>query len=217
MKTYYVDASIGNDTNLGTSEALALKTIQSASQRAVAGDVVYVKSGIYKEDVKITASGDPNNWIVFQAYPGDKPVVEGEFQGIHITGNYVKVIGFDVTAKLYDGIFIDGKVDGNHHVQILNNTVHDAGGNGIGAVKTDYLTIENNTVYRNAFTSSYQSSGISIYEAKASDNLSGFHNIIRGNVFITNANGTQTFCAKIFKLFFNFGFVVGNRFNFCVS
>jgi parallel beta-helix repeat protein len=188
MKTYYVDASIGNDANLGTSEALALKTIQSASQKAVAGDIVYVKSGTYKEDVTITASGNPNNWITFQAYPGDKPIIEGEFQAIHITGNYVKIIGFDITAKLYDGIFIDGKVEGNHHIQILNNTVHDAGGNGIGATKTDYLTIENNTVYRNAFTSFYQSSGISIYEAKESDKLPGFHNIIRGNTSYSNEN-----------------------------
>ncbi len=188
MQIYYVDASIGSDTNIGTSETLAFKTIQSAAKKAIAGDIVYVKNGTYTEDVKITSSGDPNNYITYQAFPGHKPVVKGEFHAFDITANYIKIIGFDVTAKIYEAIKAGSFETANHHIQILNNVAHDSGGSGISGIRTDFLTIEGNTTFRNAFTSPFQASGISIYQAQAFNDEPGFHNIIRGNISYANEN-----------------------------
>jgi parallel beta-helix repeat protein len=186
--TYYVDETNGLDRNLGTSEKLAFKTIERANRQVSAGDTVLVKNGIYNENITIKASGNPDRWIVFKAYPGHKPIVRGTYGAFIVEGNYTKIIGFEVTSTIENGIVIGGQIGGNHHTQILNNRIHDSGCNGIGAMKTDYLTIENNIVYRNAFTGPWMCSGISIYQAQDADRQPGFHNIVRGNISYANEN-----------------------------
>ncbi|MDF5721868.1 MAG: right-handed parallel beta-helix repeat-containing protein [Rhizonema sp. PD37] len=185
--SYYVDSSKGNDSNPGTTQTLAFKTIQEANQKVTAGDIVYVKNGTYDENITIIESGNSQNWIVFQAFPGDKPFVRGTQDGtFKIEGNYIKIIGFRITStQTGSGIHV-GK--GNHHTQVLNNEIYDSGCGGISGQETDYLYIEGNVSYRNAFRSPYQCSGISIYQAKAYDNKFGFHNIIRGNISYSNEN-----------------------------
>lgn len=185
--TYYVDQSLGNDSNPGTTENLAFKTIQKANQIINEGDIVYVKNGTYDENITVTKSGNPNNWIVFQAFPGHKPFVRGTQDGtFRVSGNYIKIIGFRITStQLGSGIHVG---NGNHHTKIINNEIHDSGCGGISGQETDYLYIEGNIVYRNAFKAPYQCSGISIYQAKAFDNKPGFHNIIRGNISYFNEN-----------------------------
>ncbi|MDF5713414.1 MAG: right-handed parallel beta-helix repeat-containing protein [Rhizonema sp. NSF051] len=185
--TYYVDNSKGNDSNLGTTQTLSFKTIQQANQKVTAGDIVYVKNGTYDENITVIQSGNSQNWIVFQAFPGDKPFVRGTQDGtFKIEGNYIKIIGFKITStQIGSGIHV-GK--GNHHTQVLNNEIYDSGCGGISGQETDYLYIEGNVSYRNAFRSPYQCSGISIYQAKAYDDKSGFHNIIRGNISYSNEN-----------------------------
>lgn len=186
-KIYYVDKTKGNDSNPGTTQTLAFKTIQKANEKVVAGDVVYVKNGTYDENITVVKSGNFNNWIVFQAFPGHKPFVRGTQDGtFRVEGNYIKIIGFRVTStQMGSGIHV-GK--GNHHTQILNNEIHDSGCGGISGQETDYLYIEGNISYRNAFRSPYQCSGLSIYQAKAYDNQPGFHNIIRNNISYSNEN-----------------------------
>lgn len=44
---WHVDAATGNDNNTGDSWAAALKTIQTAIDRAVSGETIYVKPGTY--------------------------------------------------------------------------------------------------------------------------------------------------------------------------
>ena len=90
--TYYVDNINGNDINLGTTQNSAFKTIQQANQKVAAGDIVYVKNGIYHEDVTIKSSGKPGHWITFQAFPGHKPIIIGNYQAFKVLGNYTKII-----------------------------------------------------------------------------------------------------------------------------
>ncbi len=187
-KKYYVDSVKGNDANPGTSAAKALKTIQQANQKVAAGDTVYVKNGTYRENLLIKTSGKPNAWITFQAFPGHKPLVIGSQEAFKIEANYIKIIGFEVTSKAENGIVADGKQGVAHHIHILKNVVHDSGCNGMGAQRSDYLLIEGNTTFRNAFTAPWQCSGISLYQAVDFDNKPGFHNVIRGNVSYSNEN-----------------------------
>jgi parallel beta-helix repeat protein len=184
---YYVDVNQGSDTNSGHTEKLAFKTINKANEIVNFGDTVYVKNGIYNENITLKKSGDSNNWINFKAFPGQKPVIRGNQDGtFKVEGNYIKIIGFNITST-EDGSGIHvGK--GNHHTQILKNEIHDSGCGGVSGQETDYLHIEGNIIYRNAFRSPYLCSGISIYQAKASDNKPGFHNIIRSNISYSNEN-----------------------------
>lgn len=178
----YVDATRGNNANTGSQQS-PLKTIGAATGKVDPGTTVYVNNGTYNESIGIGRSGNPSAWITFQAAPGQKPVIKAQGSGFRVTGNYVRIIGFDITAT-------ENGIEGNnsHHLQATNNVVHDCGCTGIGGVRTDYIYIENNIIYRNSFTSPYQCSGIGIYQAVDSDNNSGFHNIIRGNISYANEN-----------------------------
>lgn len=75
--TYYVDQSIGSDSNGGLSEADSFLTIQKAADTVVAGDTVYIKNGTYREGVDFTTSGTASERVVFSAYSGHSPVISG--------------------------------------------------------------------------------------------------------------------------------------------
>jgi parallel beta-helix repeat protein len=66
--TYIVDTQHPQaaDTNAGTREA-PLKTISAGAARAVAGDTVLVRPGLYRESVPLTNSGAPGRPIVFRS------------------------------------------------------------------------------------------------------------------------------------------------------
>jgi len=63
--------------------------------------------------------------------------------------------------------------------------VHDCSGGGIGAMRSDYLTIEYNETYLNAYWSVYGNSGISLYQLTAVDNNAGTKNVVANNVSTT--------------------------------
>ncbi len=71
--------------------------------------------------------------------------------------------------------------DNSHHIKILNCKVHDCGGGGIQVSGGDYITIEDNEVYRNAWYSFYANSGISIYQPYNSDATTGYKIMIQRN------------------------------------
>jgi parallel beta-helix repeat protein len=187
QKIYYVDINIGNDANQGFTEKLAFKTINKANEQVSPGDLVYVKNGLYAENITLKRSGTKNNWISFQAFPGHKPFVRGTQDGtFKVEGNYLKISGFEITSTADgSGIHVG---NGNHHTQVFKNEIHDSGCGGVSGQETDYLHIEGNIIYRNAFRSPFFCSGISIYQAKLFDSKPGFHNIIRGNISYANEN-----------------------------
>ena len=138
--------------------------------------------------------------------------------GFSITNgvSYVKIIGFEVVGNNknvllkdalkqpmsclnpngeYDpkyngnGIHIDG-TSGKypHHIVIAKNVVRDCGGGGIGANKADYISIEDNVIYNNAWYNVFGNSGISLYQFKNFDDAKGYHNVIRRNKCYNNKN-----------------------------
>ena len=72
MTTYYVKPT-GNDSNtgLGTSDALAWKTIGKANTTLTAGDTVYIMAGTYYEQIKPSNSGTSGNYITYSRYDTD--------------------------------------------------------------------------------------------------------------------------------------------------
>lgn len=173
---FYVSTS-GDDNNAG-SEAAPWRHIQLAVDRAVPGDTIYVKNGVYNEVVIINKSGSAEGgFITLQNYPGHTPVIDGD--GLPISGEtglvvvenqaYIKVVGFEIrnlkTGGMFDafpaGIWIRGYGD---HLEIRNNVVHDienscdeCGAHGIAVYGWDAkasihdIIIDGNEVYNGKF------------------------------------------------------------------
>lgn len=78
--TYYVDGSDPKASDDGAgSEAVPWKTIARAGKAAELkpGDLVLIKTGVYREHAEITVSGEPGKPITFAAAPGARVVIKG--------------------------------------------------------------------------------------------------------------------------------------------
>ena len=71
-----MDEARGSDENDGSIN-LPYKTIQKAAKVAVAGDVVTIHGGTYRETIEPSDSGSPGKPIVFQASEGETPTTSG--------------------------------------------------------------------------------------------------------------------------------------------
>jgi hypothetical protein len=69
----YVSKS-GNDSNSGNFDTPYL-TLSKASAVAVAGDVVFIREGVYEEVLKPSNSGTASSPIIFQGYQNEKVVI----------------------------------------------------------------------------------------------------------------------------------------------
>jgi hypothetical protein len=161
----------------------------------------------------ISTSGTATKPITYQAYPGQSPVIDFEhgWTGISITANYITISGFNIGGgrKLIslayarqnasnlsnyltsgNGLVVGCSGGANpltySHIIIQNNVVHDAPGGGIATCYADYITIQHNTTYLNAFWSPYAGSGISIYEMRDTDKYTGYKNFILDNLSYEN-------------------------------
>lgn len=91
-QTYYV-ATNGSDANVGTSTSAPWRTINQAVKRIASGDRIQVRGGVYNEYIWLSAqdSGTPEAPKVLEAYPGEKPVLDGtglEWRyGVDLGGN----------------------------------------------------------------------------------------------------------------------------------
>ncbi|WP_143306206.1 right-handed parallel beta-helix repeat-containing protein [Chitinophaga vietnamensis] len=132
--TYYVSPQ-GNDNNSGAPE-LPLKTMKAALNKAMAGDTVVARGGIYYEQLVFPHSGTSDAWITVKAYPGEKPVIDGSY--ITVDGwkslvaisntRYLSLEGFDICNLISnafntdpEGIAINGD---SHHINIKNCNIY---------------------------------------------------------------------------------------------
>ncbi len=74
--TYYVSKS-GDDANTGIEESSAFLTVQKAADLAMAGDIVIVSEGTYREKVWPANSGTASAPITFKAKEGDEVTISG--------------------------------------------------------------------------------------------------------------------------------------------
>ena len=131
-QTYYVAPS-GDDANPGTLDQ-PWSTIHHSADTLVAGETVCIRNGVYREQVLTTRSGDPvDGYIVFSAYPGEKPVIDGTDvttgnNGFIINHDYIKLVGLEICNWPDDGILMCAA----GYTEVQDCEVHDVGG-GIGA------------------------------------------------------------------------------------
>lgn len=86
------------------------------------------------------------------------------------------------------GVAINGRGASSypHHLTVRNCDIYDCGQAGITAIESDYITIDNNKVFNNSWYTVYGSSGISVLTSRNTDNLAGYHFLIRNNKVFGN-------------------------------
>ncbi len=162
--TYYVSTS-GNDANSGTSLTAPVRTINKAlSKASLSGDIVYVRTGTYVETVSIQQSG-----ITLSAYPGDKPVVDGQTTLpnkdwgalVFVSGNNNTVSGFEVKNSNINGIRLGGYsvVVTGHHNTISKINAHHAWESGV-RVQGDYNIVEDSLMWQTVVKNSYNNGSV---------------------------------------------------------
>ncbi len=167
--TYYV-ATNGNNSNPGT-QTQPFATLAYAVSKVKAGDTVYMRGGTYylTQKIWIPHKGTASAPITFQAYPGEKVIIDGsklptnDGVALSIGGEYITIKGFEVRNAKDTGLVIWG----GKHIKFLNNIVHDSQRHGIFGSYTDLnqvtdILIEGNTVYHNNLQNSSHNSQIAM-------------------------------------------------------
>jgi hypothetical protein len=148
---YYV-ATNGDNNNPGTF-AQPYATLAKAASNAVAGNLVYLRGGIYPLSsrilfTKISVAGQP---IRIRAYPGETPVLDfsaegsassSTYDGIDINGNYYWFYGLVITNAGHNSIMISGSnniVERCVSLGARNTGFHITGGNGGTATPSSNL------------------------------------------------------------------------------
>lgn len=186
--TYHVSTT-GDDRAAGTADA-PWRTINHAVNflKLGPGDQIVVRPGVYTEQVWINRGGAPTGHVTLRSEVPGKAHVRpppSAYSTVHIRAHYVVVDGFDIVGGA--GHAVDA--EHVHHTQVLNNTVHDSGGSGIGYAWCEFITIVGNTAFRNAATNGYHTSGISVYQSRnitGDRDTAGFRTVIAYNVSYAN-------------------------------
>ncbi|MBI3783716.1 MAG: PKD domain-containing protein [Deltaproteobacteria bacterium] len=115
----YVVATNGNDRNPGTADR-PFATLQQAANVVVAGDVVTIRPGEYRQRAEIGAAGRMGAPIAFNAQAGahfetPSSVVVNEAIGLLSTAAYLRFVGFELGSGFSEGILVR---DGAHDIEI---------------------------------------------------------------------------------------------------
>jgi len=153
-KSYYVSIT-GNDNSPGTY-IQPWRSFHKAAQIIGPGETLYIRGGIYHEQLIIEKSGFAGQPIRIMAYPGETPVIDGEnhlparFSGlIMIHGDWVLVSGFEVRNSQYQGVQLEGE-----HDVADNLFIHHSQSSG-GYIFGDYGIFENSRIWRNSLENEY--------------------------------------------------------------
>jgi len=115
-KTYYVDATGGNDSNNGTSTSTPWQTISNVniamdSSVIEAGDTIYFEKGeTFTGFLDVDVSGSSSKAITFGAYgSGDKPIINasGNTSAVDLTGrSYITVENLNLKNATTQGVYL---------------------------------------------------------------------------------------------------------------
>lgn len=170
-RTYYVDATLGNDANNGRSPDAAWQTIGQVNAAALGpGDKVLFKRGETFNDEAIVPQG---HWLTYADYgSGDKPIIDGgdTFNGVNATEvNGVRLKNLDFTQGLDFGAYFITCA----YVYISECDFHDAGNDNLNFFDESHHCKVLNGLFYNVYrrvADGRQSSGIEI--------ANGCHDII---------------------------------------
>lgn len=76
---FFADAQRGDDANPGT-EAAPWRTANASLARLKPGDTLYLRAGIYSENVLLTARGTREEPVTVRSFPGELAVIDGGYR-----------------------------------------------------------------------------------------------------------------------------------------
>jgi len=158
--TYYVSKG-GSNSNRGASVSEPWATLNYAASHISTGDIVVVRSGIYKENISINVKN-----VTFENYPGEQPILDWDFEGpggkknytamISVVADGVTVKGFEVRESTGTGISVYGKDGGTaNNVTIKNCKIHDTWYPAFRILDgADNCTVEDCEIYKGSYVMS---------------------------------------------------------------
>jgi len=186
-----------------------LKTALSHPSSVLQGDTIWLHAGVYKGHFTSNLNGAAGEYIIVRQFPGEKAILDGVGRTgsaiLSVKGTYTIYWGFTVTDSNTDRISqIPGSfasdipnatgvnVLGSYN-KVINVTVHDAAGNGIGAWASGIDTeIYGCISYYNGWQGPDRGHGHAFY----SQNESGTK-VIENNIFFHNFNkGVQVYTSS---------------------
>jgi len=149
-RNYYVSPN-GNDRNAGSAKR-PWATIEYAATWLLPGDTVHVLPGVYRGRIATAASGVADARITYISEQKWEAHINGDVidrSAWDNRGNYVDIIGFDVSGIGRTGLYNDGS-----HVRFIANHVHDIAGptsalcdnGGAGIFHGNYSGSDNDTI-----------------------------------------------------------------------
>jgi parallel beta-helix repeat protein len=149
-RNYYVSPN-GSDRNDGSLKH-PWATIEHAASRLLPGDTVHVLPGAYRGRITTAASGLHDASITYISQEKWKAQIIGDVidgSTWDNRGNYVDIVGFDVSGIGRTGLYNDGS-----HVRFIGNHVHDIAGptsarcdnGGAGIFHGNYSGSDNDTI-----------------------------------------------------------------------
>ena len=138
-RVLYVSAT-GDDANPGTSARLPFASFSKAAATLRAGDTLYVMAGAYGDPLTVSASGREGAPITIRAW-GKKDL---SVPAIRVSGSWVELEGFTVSAPKDHGILITGR-----NVTLKRCVAHKCGGCGVRAIGASQLALTHCTLAGN--------------------------------------------------------------------
>ena len=138
-RIFYVSTE-GDDASPGTSARRPLASLARAASALRAGDTLYVMPGAYAEVLTVPSSGRGDALITIRAW-GKKEV---SLPGIRISGSWIVLEGFTVSAPEGDGILITGR-----NVALQRCVAHRCGRCGVKASGAPRLALNHCTLASN--------------------------------------------------------------------
>lgn len=140
-KTYFISPD-GNDSDPGTLEN-PWRTLNGNSSRIHAGDLVYLRGGIYKgQTLNILNSGTKGKYITYKAYNKEKPVIKDSLGwGIKVKSvQYIIIDGLTVTETPCCWI----EINRSSYITVKNCSFTNCTlwTNGFPIVKSSYVTVQ---------------------------------------------------------------------------
>lgn len=171
--TYVVDGARGNDAAVGSSTD-PWRTIGASLPRLLAGDVLEVRAGTYREELVFDLTANAQSPIVIRAVAGATVVIDGggtlpadpEQALVVVAGSHTTFQGFEVKGSNGQGVLVNGeanavvgcKVHHNAHRGIFLTT-------GRSAAARDNVVYQNGLANEKAHTLSTGEAGIGVFQA----------------------------------------------------
>ncbi|CEL60903.1 hypothetical protein RSOLAG1IB_04142 [Rhizoctonia solani AG-1 IB] len=218
----YVSPS-GNDSNAGTLAA-PLKSIQTAINKAVAGDTIYLRGGTYSltTNIQVTKSGTSSAPYTITNYQSEKVIIDGEGlpytpaelggsipnkdRGIlHIEGSYWRFIGLELINGPY-GVF-SRDASNNYYERLSTHDNYETGFQIQGAASNNVVVNLDSYNNRDPRKNGESADGIGVKEG------SGTGNVIRGSRFWNNVDDGLDFWEFLSPVTIENCYSWGNGFN----